>query len=285
MHIRIVRLLACLLVAVSLVGLLTLRPAAHAAAPAVQVWLTTTDGANHLTRQTDLQLNSGSGASPAITINDAQQYPQMDGFGAPLTDSSAWLLYTKMSASQRNTVMTNLFGTDPSNPTSIGLSFVRIPMGASDFSINGAYSYDDMPAGQTDPTLAHFSIAHDTSYPGTPVLFSWASGARTTDYVYDKESASAARDQLEVTLRLLAQSGARRIDIVAHSMGTWVTMETLRQLRARDVVLPAVLITSHPKASLRTEAAAAGAPILEKPLLGETLAGAIRAALGHQPHA
>jgi esterase/lipase superfamily enzyme len=62
------------------------------------------------------------------------------------------------------------------------------------------------------------------------VLFSWASGARTTDYVYDKESASAARDQLEVTLRMLEQSGARRIDIVAHSLGTWVTMETLRQM-------------------------------------------------------
>lgn len=73
-------------------------------------------------------------------------------------------------------------------------------------------------------------IAHDSGYPGTPVLFSWASGGSTTSYVYDKESASAARDQLEVTLRLLAQSGARRIDIVAHSMGTWVTMETLRQL-------------------------------------------------------
>ncbi|TIV09250.1 MAG: alpha/beta hydrolase, partial [Mesorhizobium sp.] len=73
-------------------------------------------------------------------------------------------------------------------------------------------------------------IVHDSGYPGTPVLFSWASGAKTTDYVYDKESAAAARDQLEVTLRMLAQTGARRIDIVAHSMGTWVTMETLRQL-------------------------------------------------------
>ena len=62
------------------------------------------------------------------------------------------------------------------------------------------------------------------------MLFSWASGAKTTDYVYDKESASAARDQLEVTLRMLEQSGARRIDIVAHSMGTWVTMEALRQM-------------------------------------------------------
>src|SRR5690606_24968467 len=73
-------------------------------------------------------------------------------------------------------------------------------------------------------------IAHDSGYPGTPVLFSWASGGTTKDYVYDRESASVARDQLEVTLRILAQSGARRIDIVAHSMGTWVTMETLRQL-------------------------------------------------------
>jgi esterase/lipase superfamily enzyme len=73
-------------------------------------------------------------------------------------------------------------------------------------------------------------IAHDSGYPGTPVLFSWASGGSTKSYVYDRESASVARDQLEVTLRLLAQSGARRIDIVAHSMGTWVTMEALRQL-------------------------------------------------------
>ena len=33
-------------------------------------------------------------------------------------------------------------------------------MGASDLARNN-YTYDDMPAGQTDPTLAHFSIAHD----------------------------------------------------------------------------------------------------------------------------
>ncbi len=57
-------------------------------------------------------------------------------------------------------------------------------------------------------------------------------------------------------------------------------LETLRQLRARHVDLPALLVTSHPKPIFRAAAAAAGAPILEKPLLGETLAGAIRAALG-----
>jgi esterase/lipase superfamily enzyme len=84
--------------------------------------------------------------------------------------------------------------------------------------------------GFDDAVYRLTQIAHDSGYPGTPVLFSWASGDSTTSYVYDKESAAAARDQLEVTLRLLSQSGARRIDIVAHSMGTWVTMEALRQL-------------------------------------------------------
>lgn len=73
-------------------------------------------------------------------------------------------------------------------------------------------------------------IAHDTKYPGTPVLFSWASSGKTTGYIYDKESANAARDDLEATLRMLAKTKVKSIDIIAHSMGTWVTMEALRQL-------------------------------------------------------
>lgn len=164
MRMRLFRVLVCLLVAAGAIWLVTFRPAAYATGPAVLVWLTTPDGVNHLTRQGNLQFTNGSGTSSAIAVDDTQQYQQMDGFGAAITDSAAWLLYTKLSASQRDAVMTNLFGTDATNPTSIGLSFVRIPMGASDFSINGPYSYDDMPAGQTDPTLANFSIAHDTGY-------------------------------------------------------------------------------------------------------------------------
>ncbi|MDQ6433084.1 alpha/beta hydrolase [Mesorhizobium sp. LHD-90] len=73
-------------------------------------------------------------------------------------------------------------------------------------------------------------IVHDAGYEGTPVLFTWASGGRTVDYVYDSNSASAARDALEQTLRLVAKAGAKRIDIIAHSMGNWATMEALRQL-------------------------------------------------------
>jgi esterase/lipase superfamily enzyme len=73
-------------------------------------------------------------------------------------------------------------------------------------------------------------IIHDSGYLGTPVLFSWASTGRTVDYIYDNNSATVARDGLEETLRILRKAGATRIDIVAHSMGNWLTMETLRQL-------------------------------------------------------
>ncbi|WP_446720911.1 alpha/beta hydrolase [Mesorhizobium sp. 131-2-1] len=73
-------------------------------------------------------------------------------------------------------------------------------------------------------------IAHDTKYPGTPVLFSWASSGKTSGYIYDKDSSTAARDDLEATLRMLAKTRVKSIDIIAHSMGTWLTMEALRQL-------------------------------------------------------
>lgn len=73
-------------------------------------------------------------------------------------------------------------------------------------------------------------IAHDSGYDGAVVLFTWASRGRTVDYIYDRDSAHAGRDGLERTLRLVQQAGAKRIDIIAHSMGNWVTLEALRQL-------------------------------------------------------
>ena len=84
--------------------------------------------------------------------------------------------------------------------------------------------------GFDDGVFRLTQIAHDTKYPGTPVLFSWASSAKTTGYIYDKDSANAARDDLEATLRMLAKTRVKSIDIIAHSMGTWLTMEALRQL-------------------------------------------------------
>ncbi len=74
-------------------------------------------------------------------------------------------------------------------------------------------------------------VVHDSKAPGVPVLFTWASRGKLGAYVYDTNSATAARDDLEHTLRLLLASDADEINILAHSMGNWVTVEALRQIK------------------------------------------------------
>lgn len=125
----------------------------------VNVYVTTGDRSKLLQRQTDINFSSATvTGGTIINFNDATRYQMMDGFGASLTDSSATVITRSLTSTQRTQLMKDLF--DPS--AGIGLSFLRQPMGASDFSASGNYTYDDMPAGQSDPTLANFSIAHDT---------------------------------------------------------------------------------------------------------------------------
>jgi glucosylceramidase len=132
-------------------------PAHAASGPTVSVWETKADQSQLLAPQAGATFNTGSGsASQTITINPSTTYQSMTGFGASFTDSSAWLV---ANSPLRNQIMTKLF--DPAN--GIGLDFLRQPIGASDFS-RSLFSYDDMPSGQTDPTLANFSIAHDNAY-------------------------------------------------------------------------------------------------------------------------
>lgn len=73
-------------------------------------------------------------------------------------------------------------------------------------------------------------VVNDSGFPGVPVLFTWASRGDVRDYVYDLNSASIARDELQETLEDIAASGATQIHILGHSMGTWLVMETLRQM-------------------------------------------------------
>ena len=103
----------------------------------------------------------GAAREPHLTIiiNDAVRYQEIDGFGASLTDSSAWLIWNKLSESQRKDALEMLF----SPVKGIGLSLLRQPMGASDFALQD-YSYDDLPVGQTDSELRNFSIERDTKY-------------------------------------------------------------------------------------------------------------------------
>lgn len=74
-------------------------------------------------------------------------------------------------------------------------------------------------------------IAEDTGFKGLPILFSWPSRGGIADYGYDKDSANYSRDAMEKLLATLAREPTiEGIDIFAHSMGNWLTMETLRQL-------------------------------------------------------
>ncbi len=85
--------------------------------------------------------------------------------------------------------------------------------------------------GFSDSVLRFSQFAHDAGFGGTLVLFTWASRGSPVEYFYDRESATIARDGLEKTLRLLAGTKARKVHIMAHSMGNWVAMEALRQLQ------------------------------------------------------
>lgn len=78
-------------------------------------------------------------------------------------------------------------------------------------------------------------IVHDSGMHATPILFTWPSRAQVTAYEYDKESTNYSRSALEQTLRVLARDPAvKDITVLAHSMGTWLAMEALRQMGIRD---------------------------------------------------
>jgi O-glycosyl hydrolase len=128
--------------------------------PYVEVVVTSADLSQALTRMPDVLFSGVDPGGPIIHVNEDARFQPIKGFGGAMTDSAAWLIYEKLSPATRAGLMAALFGTG-----GIDLNFIRVPMGASDFtSRRRPYSYDDMPPGRADPDLKHFSIRHDTRY-------------------------------------------------------------------------------------------------------------------------
>jgi glucosylceramidase len=148
-------------IALSGTGVATATPHRSRPRPNVEVVQTTASLRDRLTRLPDLAFRSSrAGRIPVIHVEDRVRYQRITGIGAAMTDSSAWLIHDRLAAGTRAELLNELFG-----GSGIRLSFLRVPIGASDFTARGqAYSYDDLPAGETDPALARFSIAHDESY-------------------------------------------------------------------------------------------------------------------------
>ena len=114
-------------------------PGADGWSPTVESFVTDLATDQRLAEQPAVAWHSGPGtAAQTIVVDPNRTYQTMTGFGASMTDSSAYVL-SKLPTRTRNQIMTELF-----SPTKgIGLSMLRQPMGASDFAVDKAYSYDD----------------------------------------------------------------------------------------------------------------------------------------------
>jgi glucosylceramidase len=117
----------------------------------VSMWLTTSDKAQLFNKQnTALVFNTGTNPNATISVDTTQTYQTIDGFGFALTGGSAYLLNSLGEPAKTN-LLKELFDTDS---THIGVSYLRITIGASDMSA-APFSYDDV-AG--DVTLQNFSL-------------------------------------------------------------------------------------------------------------------------------
>lgn len=134
-----------------------------AATPGVSMWLSLqdampTDGNFDSLRRPGIAWTADTlTAVPTIDVRDGIRFQPIEGYGASLTDSSAWLL---SRSPQRDAIMQRLF----SRASGIGVSFLRQPMGGSDYTSGPAYTYDDVPVDQPDTSLIHFSVSHDDAY-------------------------------------------------------------------------------------------------------------------------
>src|SRR5690606_15642972 len=124
----------------------------------VENWLTNIyDGSVLFEKQPAIPLDTGDSANTrSIQIDGDHSYQSIDGFGFTLTGGSAYHLM-RMSPDARASLLRELFGT---GGTDIGVSYLRVSIGASDLNAF-PFSYNDLPDGQTDTEMVHFDLGPD----------------------------------------------------------------------------------------------------------------------------
>lgn len=147
---------ATLLGGVALLSMSSCKTGSVKAGDQVEVWLTKGDESVKLRKQSSATFVDQSNSIQNIEIDDSQKFQYVDGFGYTLTGGSVEVL-NRLSPAKRNALLKELFGNDPN---SISISYLRLSVGASDLD-SKVFSYDDLPEGQTDPTLSKFSLARD----------------------------------------------------------------------------------------------------------------------------
>lgn len=123
--------------------------------PSVQAWVTTGDKTRLLARDaSDPAFHTRTPLALNVEVDAGKRYQTIAGFGASITDATAWLMMNRQSPAQREALLRELFTREGDG---VGFDFTRLTIGASDFS-RTHYSFNDRPTGQTDLALAHFSI-------------------------------------------------------------------------------------------------------------------------------
>ena len=133
-------------------------PPVETPAGTADYWVTTGNQISLLKKQTSpLSFFSSSANGSIIEVDSTRKFQTVDGFGYTLTGSSAFLI-NRLPIGTRNSLLQELFN---NNDNSIGVSYLRISIGASDLSPT-VFSYNDLPAGQTDVNLDNFTLSKDT---------------------------------------------------------------------------------------------------------------------------
>jgi glucosylceramidase len=123
----------------------------------VASWITKADASALIEKQTTvLSFGKVNNSYSFIDVDSTQEFQTIDGFGYTLTGGSANLI-KQLNATDKSNLLKELFGTEDN---SISISYLRISIGASDLDAS-VFSYDDVPAGQTDTSLSQFSLAPD----------------------------------------------------------------------------------------------------------------------------
>ena len=139
-------------------GTTPIPPVVVPATNEVDFWLTTASQSALLQKQTGiLSFGTTSNTNPVIDVDSTVTYQSVDGFGYTLTGGSATLI-NQLNTGTKASLLQELFG---NTGNAIGVSYLRISIGASDLNAS-VFSYDDMPAGQTDVSLSNFNLSQDT---------------------------------------------------------------------------------------------------------------------------
>ncbi len=125
------------------------------------VWTTTGDKSSLLARSAPLAFGTASTSDPYLDVDSTQTFQTVDGFGFMLTGGAATLIQG-LAEADRGALLRELYGSVNAGSNAIGVSFLRVSIGASDMSASD-FTYDDLASGQTDETLAHFSIAAENT--------------------------------------------------------------------------------------------------------------------------